>query len=77
MSQTVNNSRLQALTHLAKQSNPPYCPDLAPNDFFLFPHIKNKLCGHQFLSPEEAVDSFKKHVLKMPQVEWKKCRIWL
>ncbi|GFT01071.1 putative DD34D transposase [Nephila pilipes] len=23
--------------------HPPYSPDLAPNDFFLFPHIKNKL----------------------------------
>ena len=32
----------------------------------------NKLRGHRFLSPEEAVDAFKNHVLEMSQLEWKK-----
>lgn len=53
--------------------HPPYSPDLAPNDFFLFPHIKNKLRGQRFSTPEEAVDAFKTHVLELPQSEWKKC----
>lgn len=53
--------------------HPPYSPDLAPNDFFLFPHIKNKLRGQRFLTPEEAVEAFKIHVLEVPQTEWKKC----
>ncbi|XP_025152513.1 histone-lysine N-methyltransferase SETMAR-like [Harpegnathos saltator] len=52
---------------------PPYSPDLAPNDFFLFPQIKNKLRGQHFSTPEEAVDAFKMHVLEVPQSEWKKC----
>lgn len=54
-------------------SHPPYSPDLAPNDFFLFPNIKNKLRGQRFSTPEEAVDAFKMHVLEIPQSEWKKC----
>jgi histone-lysine N-methyltransferase SETMAR len=53
--------------------HPPYSPDLAPNDFFLFPHIKNKLRGQRFSAPEEAVDAFKNHVLEVPQSKWKKC----
>ncbi|UYV83184.1 hypothetical protein LAZ67_23000093 [Cordylochernes scorpioides] len=28
--------------------HPPYSPDLAPNDFFLFPRIKSVLKGHRF-----------------------------
>lgn len=53
--------------------HPPYSPDLAPNDFYLFPNIKNKLRGQRFSSREEAVDAFKTHVLDIPQSEWKKC----
>lgn len=53
--------------------HPPYSPDLAPNDFFLFPHIKKKLRGQRFSTPEEAVDAFKTLVLKIPQSEWKNC----
>lgn len=53
--------------------HPPYSPDLAPNDFFLFPHIKKKLRGQRFSTPEEAVDAFKTLVLEVPQSDWKKC----
>ncbi|XP_055316153.1 histone-lysine N-methyltransferase SETMAR-like [Sitodiplosis mosellana] len=53
--------------------HPAYSPDLAPNDFFLFPHIKNKMRGQRFPTPEDAVDAFKTHVLELPQSEWKKC----
>jgi transposase len=28
--------------------HPPYSPDLAPNDFFLFPKIKELLKGRRF-----------------------------
>jgi hypothetical protein len=34
-------------------SNPPYSPDLAPCDFFLFPKIKLKLKGCRFDTIEE------------------------
>lgn len=54
-------------------SHPPYSPDLSPNDFFLFPYVKNKLRGQRFSTPEEAVAAFRMHVLEIPQSEWKKC----
>ena len=40
--------------------HPPYSPDLASNDFFLFPYVKNKLRGQRFSTPEEVVTTFKK-----------------
>jgi hypothetical protein len=33
-------------------THPPYSPDLAPSDFFLFAHIKNCLQGITFQSHE-------------------------
>lgn len=53
--------------------HPPYSPDLAPNDFFLFPTIEDKLRGQRFSSPEEAVEAFKNHVLELSSSDWQKC----
>ncbi|XP_076272294.1 histone-lysine N-methyltransferase SETMAR-like [Rhynchophorus ferrugineus] len=53
--------------------HPPYSPDLAPNDFFLFSCVKNKLRGQRFSSPKEAIEAFKNHVLKIPHSKWNKC----
>ncbi|GBP64440.1 Mariner Mos1 transposase [Eumeta japonica] len=44
-----------------------YSPNLAPNDFYLFTSVKNKLLGLRFSSREEAVDAFKMHVLEICQ----------
>jgi hypothetical protein len=33
--------------------HPPYSPDLAPSDFFLFPKLKMKLKGRGFQTVEE------------------------
>ena len=54
-------------------SHPLYSSDVAPNDFFLFPYVKNKMRGQRFLTPEEAVDAFRMHVLEIPRSEWQKC----
>jgi histone-lysine N-methyltransferase SETMAR len=35
--------------------HPPYSPDLALSDFFVFPQLKNALGGQRFLSNEEAI----------------------
>jgi histone-lysine N-methyltransferase SETMAR len=35
--------------------HPPYSPDLAPCDFFLFPNMKNWLGGKRFRSNEEVI----------------------
>jgi len=35
--------------------HPPYSPDLAPYDFFLFPNLKTWLGGKKFSSNEEVI----------------------
>ncbi|GBP68206.1 Histone-lysine N-methyltransferase SETMAR [Eumeta japonica] len=50
---------------------PPYNPDLAPNGFYLFPSVKNKLRGQRYSSRKEPIDAFKVHVLEIPQSKWK------
>ena len=54
-------------------SHAPYSPDLAPNGFFLFPYVNNKMKGQRFSTPEEAVDAFRMHVLVILQTECQKC----
>ncbi|UYV63005.1 hypothetical protein LAZ67_2002820 [Cordylochernes scorpioides] len=39
--------------------HPPYSPDLAPNDFFLFPRMKSVLKGHRF----DTVNAIKEKLL--------------
>ncbi|GBP92346.1 Mariner Mos1 transposase [Eumeta japonica] len=50
-----------------------YSPDLAPNNFYILPSVKNKLPDQRFMSREEAVDGFKIRVLEIPHSESKKC----
>lgn len=37
--------------------HPPYSPDLAPSDFFLFPNLKKWLGGKRFTSNDEIIDA--------------------
>jgi hypothetical protein len=41
----------------AARPNPPYSPDLAPSDFFLFGYIKERLKGMVLLSYEELLEA--------------------
>jgi hypothetical protein len=34
---------------------PPYCPDLAPSDFYLFPKLNLFLAGQRFSLNQEAI----------------------
>ena len=47
--------RYLAKNNIPVKEHPPYCPDLAPCDFFLFPKIKSALKGTRF----ESVDAVK------------------
>jgi transposase len=38
---------------MAVMPHPPYSPDLAPSDFFLFPKMKLKLKGRRFVTIEQ------------------------
>jgi histone-lysine N-methyltransferase SETMAR len=45
-------SKLNSL-QLKRMNHPPYSPDLAPCDFFLFGYIKRKLAGSSFVSSDD------------------------
>jgi hypothetical protein len=40
---------------MRQASHPPYSPDLAPSDFFLFGYVKEKLMGHCAETPSELL----------------------
>ena len=42
--------------------HPAYSPDLAPNDFFLFPNLKKDIRGLHFWSDEEVVTAVEEWV---------------
>ena len=64
--------------------HPPYSPDLAPSDFFLFPSLKKHLKGQRFHSNEDVISAgeewFESHpksyyaqgLLKVKE-KWQKC----
>lgn len=56
------HTSLLVCSYLAKHhttivSHPPYSPDLAPADFFLFPKLKTSLKGHRFQTIEKIQDN--------------------
>ena len=52
--------------------HPPYSPDLAPCDFWLFPQLKKSLRGQQFCSDDEVVNTVHAFVNSVPQAEFQK-----
>ena len=54
-------------------SHPSYSLDLAPNAFFLFPYVKNKIRDQCISIPEGAFKAFRMHVLEIPPTKWQKC----
>ena len=64
--------------------HPPYSPDLAPSDFYLFPQLKSELRGKHFQRDEDVItavedflgmcdkDWFKQGLLKLEK-RWNKC----
>lgn len=74
----LHELRYESLPH------PPYSPDLAPCDFFLFPNMKKWLAGKKFSSNEEVIaetevyfgefdKSYFLNGLKKWQERWEKC----
>ena len=58
------SSNVQLVTH------PPYSPDLAPCDWFLFPSAKMQLKGKKFQNAEDARALFEGVILDIPQSVW-------
>ena len=64
--------------HLAKNSThivpqPPYSPDLAPSDFWLFPKLKRPLRGHRFESIEEIQRESLRVLRAIPENDFQAC----
>ena len=55
---------VQLVTH------PPYSPDLALCDWFLFPSVKKQLKGKQFQNAEDARAFFEGVIFGIPQSTW-------
>ncbi|PNF21867.1 hypothetical protein B7P43_G05278 [Cryptotermes secundus] len=53
--------------------HPPYSPDLAPCDFFLFHRMKAKLRGRRFQSSEEVVNATRDAVWEFPVNMFQQC----
>lgn len=52
---------------------PPYSPDLAPSDYFLFPKLKLPLRGTRFESIESIKENSWKELKAIPENAYKKC----
>ena len=37
--------------------HPPYSPDLAPSDYFLFPNMKKHLAGKQYQTDDDVISA--------------------
>ena len=59
--------------HGTDQLQPPYSPDLAPCDFFLFPRLKKVLKGHRFEATDDDKRNSTKTLLDIPNEEFEKC----
>ncbi|KAG5317509.1 MOS1T transposase, partial [Acromyrmex heyeri] len=52
---------------------PPYSPDLAPCDFFLFPKLKRPMKGRRYATIEEIKTASKEELNKITKNEFLKC----
>lgn len=51
--------------------HPPYSPDLAPSDFYLFRNLKQFLRGKHFLSNEEAIAAVEAYFADLPETHFR------
>ena len=51
--------------------HPPYCPDLAPCDFWLFPKFKEKLWGCRYETIEEMKEAVTNVIDTLTQEEFR------
>ena len=53
--------------------HPPYSPDLAPCDFYLFLETKKHLKGKRFQNEDEAIDAFRDILNDLTKNDFKSC----
>jgi [histone H3]-lysine36 N-dimethyltransferase SETMAR len=76
--ETIADSQFTLIAH------PPYSPDLAPSDFWMFRHLKKSLRGKIFESAQDVQEDVKKFLGEQPRkffetafsellTRWEKC----
>ena len=63
----LSQNNIRVLPH------PPYSPDLAPADFFLFGMVKQKLRGREFQSLQALLDAYNEILSDIPKSMWRDC----
>jgi len=58
---------------IALVPHPPYSPDLAPCDFWLFPKIKARLAGRPFQRIQDLAKAVHSELRTIPQSEYREC----
>jgi histone-lysine N-methyltransferase SETMAR len=53
--------------------HPPYSPDLAPCDFFVFPRVKDRLRGNRFNTAEDAIEAYESALQSLGEADWHSC----
>ena len=65
--------RMEVAQESLTKPQPPYSPDMAPSDFFLFPKIKGTLNGRRFTAMDDIKSASLKEVKAIPKIEFEKC----
>lgn len=66
-SEFLTTLRVELMNH------PPYSPDLAPWDFFVFATMKKQMHGQIFNMPEEAIGIYENLVSEVSLEQWSQC----
>ena len=73
----LNFEQKQRRMEVAQESltmpQPPYSPDMAPCDFFLFPKIKRTLKGCRFTAIDDIKSALLKELKAILKIEFEKC----
>ena len=67
----VNDFLVKKLTNIIEQ--PPYSPDMAPANVFLFAKLKLPLRGTRFQSIEDIKENSRQELKSIPENAFKKC----
>ena len=65
--------RMEVAQESLTMPQPPYSPDMAPCDFFLFPKIGGTLQGRRFTAIDDIKSVSLKELKAIPKIEFEKC----
>jgi len=72
-SQAFKVPQFLAKNNMTVIPHPPYSPDLAPCEFFLFPKLKLRMKGRRFDTTEEIQEESQRVLHTIPKREFQGC----